>query len=145
MNKMQVKAMMKKPWWSYALLLAGVFIFTEGCSLLYGSDEFSIQISAILFSMVMHGTGLKDLSERLFLKKYKINSNKKRKIEQNQSLKEKSNFIANVIIQLILILIAGLCYFIELNIIKIFLFNIIAIIIYFFVSVLSYLFYKKTV
>lgn len=145
MNKMQVKAMMKKPWWSYALLLAGVFIFTEGCSLLYGSDEFSIQISAILFSMIMHGTSLKDLNQRLLLNKYKINSDEKIKIERNQSLEEKSCFGANVIIQLSLLLIAGICYFNELSIITILLFNILAIVIYFLISVVSYLFYKNRV
>ena len=143
MNKMQVKSMMKKPWWSYALLLAGVFLFTEGSTLLYDSEAFSIQVSVILFSMIMHSISLKDLSQRLFLKERK--SKEEINVDQNISQKDRSCLIANLIAQLTLILIAVLSYFIELGIIKIFLLNIIAIIIYFIVSVVSYLFYKKTI
>ena len=140
MNKMQVREMMKKPWWSYALLLAGVFLFTEGTSLLYNSDAFSIQISVILFSMIMHSISLKDLSQRLFLKGRK--STEKVSVDQIEILKEKSCLIANLVTQLTLILIAVLCYFNELNIIKIFLFDIVAIVIYFLVSAVSYKFKK---
>jgi len=143
MNKMQVRAMMKKPWWSYALLLAGVFLFTEGTSLLYNSDAFSIQISVILFSMIMHSISLKDLSQRLFLKGRK--NEEKISVDQNKTLKDKSCLIANLVTQLTLILIAILCYFNELNIIKIFLFDIAAIVIYFLVSEASYKFNKKRV
>lgn len=139
MNKMQVRAMMKKPWWSYALLMAGVFLFTEGSSLIYGSKEFSIQVSVILFSMIMHSISLKDLSQKLIMKD---NNNNKISNEQIQSLKDKSCLIANLITQLILISIAVSSYFIELNIIKIFIFNFVAIFIYFLVSGVSYLFKK---
>jgi len=141
MNKMQVREMMKKPWWSYALLLAGVFLFTEGTSLLYNCDTFSIQISVILFSMIMHSISLKDLSQRLFLKGRK--SAEKISVDQIETLKEKSCLIANLVTQLTLILIAVLCYFNELNIIKILLFDIVAIVIYFLVSAVSYKFDKK--
>lgn len=143
MNKMQVREMMKKPWWSYALLLAGVFLFTEGTSLLYNSDAFSIQISVILFSMIMHSISLKDLSQKLFLKVGK--SEEKINVDQNNTLKDKSCLIANLVTQLTLILIAVLCYFNDLNIIKIFLFDIAAIVIYFLVSTASYKINKKRV
>jgi len=140
MNKMQVSAMMKKPWWSYALLLAGVFLFTEGTSLLYNSDTFSIQISVILFSMIMHSISLKDLSQRLFLKERK--NEEKISVDKNITIKDKSCLIANLVTQLTLLLIAVLSYFIELNIVKIFMLNIMVVIIYFLVSKASYLFKK---
>ena len=146
MNKMQVRAMMKKPWWSYALLLAGVFLFTEGCSLLYGSDELSIQISVILFSMIMHGTSLRDLGKRILLKEYNDNtkeSSKKNNIQQKQSLQDKASLTANIIMQILLVLIAVLCYYVEFKITNIFLLDIFIIIIYGIISVISYKFYRK--
>lgn len=145
MNKMKVKAMMKKPWWSYALLSAGIFLFIEGCSLLYGSDELSIQISVILFSLLMHGTSLGDLSKRLLLKGYNDNINMKNqnKNQSNKLLKDKACLLANVITQILLILIAILCYNVEMKITNILLFDICVVIIYGIVSVISYKFYKK--
>ncbi len=143
MNKMKVRAMMKKPWWSYALLLAGVFLFVEGCSLLYGSDELSIQISVILFSLLMHGTSLSDLSKRILLKGYNDTTNMKNKNQSDKLLKDKACLLANVITQILLITIAILCYNVEIKITNILMFDIGVVIIYGIVSVISYKFYKR--
>ncbi len=146
MNKMQVKAMMKKPWWSYALLVAGIFLFTEGCSLLYGSDGLSIQISVILFSLIMHSTSLKELSKKLLLKGHNGNtkeSNGKNINQQIQSLKDKACLTANIVAQILLILVAVVCYYVELSIVNILFYDIFIIIIYSIISVISYKFYKK--
>jgi len=146
MNKMQVKAMMKKPWWSYALLIAGIFLFTEGCSLLYGSDALSIQISVILFSLIIHSTSLKELSKKLLLKGYNDNtkeSNEKNNNQQNQLLKDKACLTANIVAQILLILIAVLCYYLEFRITNILLLDTVVIIIYGIISVISYKFYRK--
>lgn len=143
MNKMKVRAMMKKPWWSYALLLAGVFLFVEGCSLLYGSDELSIQISVILFSLLMHGTSLSDLSKRILLKGYNDTTNMKNKNQSAKLLKDKACLLANVITQILLITIAILCYNVEIKITNILMFDIGVVIIYGIVSVISYKFYKR--
>lgn len=145
MNKMQARAMMKKPWWSYALLVAGIFLFTEGCSLIYGSDELSIQISVILFSMIMHTSSLRDLSKRILLKRYNTkDSNEKNDIQRKQPLKDKACLTANIVAQILLILIAVLCHYVEFKITNIFLFDIFIIIIYGIISVISYKFYRKT-
>lgn len=143
MNKMKVRAMMQKPWWSYALLLAGVFLFVEGCSLLYGSDELSIQISVILFSLLMHGTSLSDLSKRILLKGYNDTTNMKNKNQSDKLLKDKACLLANVITQILLITIAILCYNVEIKITNILMFDIGVVIIYGIVSVISYKFYKR--
>nr|WP_312578196.1 hypothetical protein [Sedimentibacter sp.] len=146
MNKKQVRAMMKKPWWNYALLIAGVFLFTEGCSLLYGSDELSIQISVILFSMIMHGTSLRDLSKSILLKSHDNNtkqSDEKNNIQHDQALKDKASLTANIIVQILLVIVAVSCYYIEFKITDIILFDIFIIIIYGIISVISYKFYRR--
>jgi hypothetical protein len=145
MNKMQVRAMMKKPWWNYALLLAGVFLFIEGCSLLYGSDELSIQISVILFSMIMHGTSLREISKGILLKDDDKVKDKSNNIQKSKSLKDKACLVANIIAQILLVLLAVLCYYIEFNITSIFLLDIFIIIIYGIVSVIIYKVYSKLI
>jgi hypothetical protein len=146
MNKMQVKAMMKKSWWSYALLVAGIFLFTEGCSLLYGSDGLSIQISVILFGLIMHSTSLKELSKRLLLKGYNENtkeSKEKNNNQHNQLLKDKACLTANIVAQILFILVAIACYYVEFSITNILLYDIFIIIIYGIVSVISHKLYRK--
>jgi len=146
-NKMKVKAMMKKPWWSYALLLAGMFLYFEGCSILFGSEELSMQIPVILFALFMHGTSLSDLSKRILLKDYngKVNNDKNNNKLDNKSLKDKACLIANVFMQILLVTFAVICYKKDVKLTNIFLFDISAIAVYFVVSVLSYKLYSKRI
>ena len=115
LNKKKLKEMQQKKWWSYAMLAAGIFLFSQGCSIISNNFEFATPI--IFFSLFMHNSSLKDLSQRFF--------------------KTKAVDVASTAIISALIIIAIICYFTKINIIYILLLNIAVVAIYFVISALS--------
>jgi len=115
-SRKKLKEMQKKKWWNYAMLAAGIFLFTQGCSILSNSTE--IATSAILFSLFMHSSSMKDLGQRL-LKTEPVNA-------------------SSIAMILALVIIAVICYFTKLNLLYIFIFNLAAIAIYIIVSAICF-------
>lgn len=141
MNKRQVQLLKKKPWWNYALLLAAIFLYTEACSLLYQNKQLTVQIPVIIFSMILHGASLKNLNMKLVLSRYMDKTQtsvEKITKDENMKIKEKSSFIANVVIQTLLVAIAFFIYLTKLKVLQILFLNIMIILIYSLVSVISY-------
>ena len=120
-NRKKLKEMQQKKWWSYALLAAGIFVFTEGCTLIKTNTEYALP--AVFFSLLMHSYSMKDLGKRLF------------KIEPAN--------IANIAMVLVLVIVASLSYFKEINLAVIFILNLSAILIYLIVSAISAKLFKK--
>lgn len=63
-NRKKLKEMQQKSWWNYALLAAGIFVFTQGCSILARSPEYAVP--AVFFSLFMHSSALSGLSKKFF-------------------------------------------------------------------------------
>ena len=114
-KKKRLKEMQQKKWWSYAMLAAGIFLFSQGSSIVSYNFEFATPI--IFFSLFMHNSSLNDLSQRFF--------------------KTKPVNAASTAIISALVIIAIICYFTKLNIIYILLLNIAVVTIYFVISALS--------
>lgn len=114
-KKRKFKEMQQKKWWSYATLAAGIFLFAQGCSVI--SNKFEYATPLIFFSLFMHHSSLKDLSQRFF--------------------KTKPVSTANTAMISALFIIAIICYFTKLNINYIVLLNMVTIALYFVVSALS--------
>lgn len=63
-NRKKLKEMQQKSWWNYALLAAGIFVFTQGSSILARSPEYAVP--AVFFSLFMHSSALSGLSKKFF-------------------------------------------------------------------------------
>lgn len=115
-SKKRLKEMQQKKWWSYAMLAAGILLFSQGCSIISNNFEFATPI--IFFSLFMHNSSLRDLYQRF--------------------LKTKPVDAASTAMISALVIIAIICYFTKLNIKYIVLLNMVAITIYFVISALSF-------
>lgn len=121
---MQLRAIKKKNWWNYALLTAGVFIFTQGCMLLDSNNK--VAVSEIFFGMVMQSLSLKNLSSKYLF----VNHNKYMEEGKEKLIKSKCSTCANIIMQSMLVLIALSCYFWSVNSIIVLLLDVFAVIAY---------------
>ncbi|NYB73339.1 hypothetical protein HZF24_04215 [Sedimentibacter hydroxybenzoicus DSM 7310] len=108
MRKRKQREMQQKNWWSYALLAAAIFVYTQGCSLIKTNMGYSLPV--ILLSFIMHLRSVGDLSTKIF--------------------KLKESKTANIAMLIALTAVAVICYLKELNIFYILLLNIAAIFIY---------------
>lgn len=108
MRLKQRKEIMQKKWFSYALLLTAMFLYSQGTSMIKNNMGYST--AAILLSFILHTRSVGDLAERIFKIKY--------------------SGIANIAMLAALSVISVICYFISLNIFIIVLLNIVAIAIY---------------
>ncbi|WP_313339861.1 hypothetical protein [Sedimentibacter sp.] len=108
MRKRKQKEMQQKNWWSYALLAAAIFVYTQGCSLIKTNIGYSLPV--ILLSFIMHLRSVGDLARRIF----KLKESKK----------------ANIAMLIALAAVAIICYLKEFNIFSILLFNLAAVFVY---------------
>jgi len=115
-HKKKLKEMQQKKWWNYAMLAAGIFLFTQGCSILSSSTELAAPV--VFFSLFMHNSSMKDLGQRL-LKTEPVNA-------------------SSIAMILALVIIAVICYLTKLNLLYIFMFNLAAIAIYIIVSAICF-------
>ncbi len=120
-SKIKLKKMQQKKWWSYAVLAAGIFIFTQGCSIINENIQYALPL--IIFSVFMHSNSMKDLGQKFF----------KRIVTP----------VVNLTIITLLIIIAVACYYIEIKLVQILMLNIAAIVFYFFICAMSSKFYHK--
>lgn len=116
-RKRKQKEMQQKNWWSYALLAAAIFIFTQGCSLIKTNMGYSLPV--ILLSLIMHSKSVGNLAKRIF------------KIKESKQ--------ANITMLFALTIVALLCYLKQYNIFNILIFNIVAIFVY---VIAAYIFSK---
>jgi Mg/Co/Ni transporter MgtE len=107
-SRKKIYEMQQKKWWSYALLAAGMFVFTEGCTML--KTNTGSALSAIVLSLFMHSSSMKDLGKRL--------------------LKHEPGTAANIAMVLVLILAAAVSYFREITLSAIFLMNVSAVLVF---------------
>ncbi|WP_312812488.1 hypothetical protein [Sedimentibacter sp.] len=108
MRKKKQREMQQKNWWSYALLAAAIFVYTQGCSLIKTNMGYALPL--ILLSFIMHLRSVGDLSKRIF--------------------KLKESKLANIAMLTALTAIAIICYLNDFNVFYILLFNLAAIFIY---------------
>ncbi len=114
MRKKKQKEMQQKNWWSYALLAAAIFVFSQACSLIKTNTSYALPV--VLLSYIMHYRSVGDLSRRIF--------------------KLKESKAANISMLIALTLVAFICYIKEFTIFNILLFNIAAIFVYVIVAAL---------
>nr|WP_300092353.1 hypothetical protein [Sedimentibacter sp.] len=114
-NRKKLKEMQQKKWWSYAMLVAGMFVFIEGCTIL--KTNTGSALPAIILSLFMHSSSMKDLGKRL--------------------LKHEPGTAANIAMLLALLLAAAASYLKEINLSAIFLMNISAVIVFLIVTAAS--------
>lgn len=114
-SRKKLKEMQQKKWWSYALLAAGIFVFTEGCTIIKTNMEYALP--AILFSLLMHTSSMKDLGKRL--------------------LKQEPVSAANIAMIAVLLLTSAASYIKDLSLMAIFLMNISAVLVYLIVTAAS--------
>lgn len=129
---MQVRAVMKKPWWNYALLVAGIFIFTQGCYQLNRNIE--LAFSLIFFGMIMHGYSMKNLCGKLLTRMNRSGMEK----DRFEIIISKSAASANIIMQIMLLVISIFCYFYHLSIAYILLLDVAAVAVYIIASSIKY-------
>ncbi|WP_326906789.1 hypothetical protein [Sedimentibacter sp. MB31-C6] len=96
MNKKKLKEMQQKSWWNYALLVAGIFVYTQGCSILKSNLEFAIPV--IIFGLLMHSNSLKKIIHNLLLKEKDSSAN----TDKYELAYERSSFIAKIILFVLL-------------------------------------------
>ncbi|WP_312699827.1 hypothetical protein [Sedimentibacter sp.] len=108
MRQKQREERLQKSWWSYALLAAAIFVYTQGCSLLKTNMGYSLPL--IILSFIMHLRSVSDLARKIL------------------KIKESKN--ANIAMLIALIAVAVVCYLRELGIIYILLLNLAAIFVY---------------
>jgi len=116
MRKKKQKEMQENKWWSYTLLAAAIFLFSQSSSVINKSMGYSLAL--ILLSFIMHARSVDDLVKRIF--------------KLNPSVAAKIAMIAALII------IAVICYFIRINIVYIVLLNMGAIALYVIVSAICF-------
>lgn len=114
-SRKKLKEMQQKKWWSYALLAAGMFVFTEGCTILRTNTEYALP--AIVFSLFMHSSSMKDLGKRL--------------------LKHEPGSAANIAMLAVLLFAAATSYMREITLTAIFIMNVSAVLVFLIVSVAS--------
>jgi len=112
MRKKQQKEMQEKKWWSYALLISAIFLFSQSSLVINKNMGYSLAL--ILVSLIMHSRSVGDLVKRIF----KLNPSR----------------IANIAMITALVIIAVFCYFVKIHFVYIVLLNIGAIAIYVAVS-----------
>lgn len=120
-GKKKLREMQQKWWWSYALLGVGIFLFTQGSSILNENIQYALPV--IIFSLFMHNASMNDLGKRFF--------------------KTNVNALANHAMILALAIIAITSYFLEINIIYILILNVVAIALNLFISAISFKFLNK--
>ncbi|MDW5300189.1 MAG: hypothetical protein SA378_08645 [Sedimentibacter sp.] len=120
-NKIRLREMQKKKWWNYAMLAAGIFLFTHACSILSTNIQFAAPV--LIFSLFMHSSSMKDLGQRL--------------------LKTEPVKISNIAMLLSLVIIAVICYFSKLSLLNIFMLNLAAIAIYIILSAICFKLFNK--
>lgn len=108
MRQKKIREMQQKNWWSYTLLAAAIFIFTQSCSLISAKPGQSL--SVILISLIMHVKSVGDLTKRI--------------------LKIKESKAANIAMVIALLTVAVICYIKTYSIFIILLFNIAAVFTY---------------
>ncbi|KAF5051206.1 hypothetical protein DSECCO2_421430 [anaerobic digester metagenome] len=114
-SRKKLKEMQQKKWWSYALLAAGMFVFTEGCTILRTNMEYALP--AIVFSLFMHSSSMKDLEKRL--------------------LKHEPGSAANIAMLLVLLFTAVASYMREITLSAIFIMNVSAVLVFLIVAAAS--------
>jgi hypothetical protein len=107
-SRKKLYEMQQKKWWSYALLAAGMFVFIEACTML--KTNTGSALSAIVLSLFMHSSSMKDLGKRL--------------------LKHEPENAANIAMVLVLILAAAVSYLREITLSAIFLMNVSAVLVF---------------
>lgn len=132
MNKKNLKEMQQKSWWNYALLAAGIFVYTQGCSILKSNLEFAIPV--IIFGLLMHSNSLKKIIYNLFLKEKNSSAN----TDKYELSYEKSSFIAKIIMYVLLGMFAFFSYGNPLHIYYNLIIDIAVVVIYGMVSILGY-------
>lgn len=120
-SRKKLKEMQQKKWWSYALLAAGMFVFTEGCTILKTNMEYALP--AIIFSLFMHSSSMRDLGKKL--------------------LKHEPGNVANICMLLVLLLTAAASYMKEITLSAIFLMNVSAVLVFLIVAAAASKLVKK--
>lgn len=120
-RKQKQKELREKNWFYYALLAAGIFLFTQGSRLLSKSGGYAI--TSIFLGIITQSVSM----EKLFLRIFKFNSHKNSKI-------------AMIIL---LLIISVICYFINLKYIIIVLLNLTSIVLFILVSFIHLKFKDK--
>jgi len=141
-EKMKYKVTMQKPWWNYVTLIAAILLFNSGCYQLNITDDLTLPISVIFFSIILHSPCLRYFNEKHLLLIINNKSNKEISNEQNRNIKEKSHLIATIIMYVNLISIAVLYNFNYFSFIYVFLYDIFSIVMYSIVSMVIYKMYR---
>jgi len=146
MNKKEMKkyrVTMQKPWWNYVILTAAILLFNSGCYQLNSTDDLTLPISVIFFSIILHSPCLRYFSEKHLFTIINMKSNDKISNEENKNIKEKSHLVANIIMFIILTLIAILYNLNYFSLIYVLLYDIFSIVIYCIISIMIYKMYRK--
>ena len=72
-RKQRQKELREKRWFYYAVLAAGIFVFSQGCSLM--SKNTGYAATAIILGVIMHNVSVGKIFEKIF----KISSNRNAK------------------------------------------------------------------
>lgn len=108
MRQKKRRELRQKKWYSYALLVTAIFLFSQGSAIIKTNLQYALPV--ILISFILHTTSVGDLTEKIF----KINS----------------SIIANIAMIISLCIVTVICYFVEIGIFFIIILNFIAIAIY---------------
>lgn len=108
MRQKKRRELRQKKWFSYALLVTAIFLFSQGSAIIKTNLQYALPL--ILISFILHTASVGNLTERIF----KINS----------------SIVANIAMIIALSIATIVCYFIEIGALFIILLNLIAIVIY---------------
>ena len=111
-RKQKQKELREKKWFYYALLAAGIFLFSEGCA----AQNTGYAVSAILIGLILHSVSVGILFEKNF------------KIKPFRAV--------NIAMVILLVVIALTCYFADLKFILVLILDLASIVLYTAVSLI---------
>ena len=118
-RKQKQKELREKNWFYYAVLAAGIFLFSEGCA----AQSTGYAVSAILIGLILHSVSIGILFERNF------------KIKPFRAV--------NIAMMILLAAIAVTCYFVDLKFILVLILDLSSIVLYAAVSLIYFKFKNR--